>query len=117
MALLGTIQSLQSNNEQLVEWIKIIENQKLPEQVDTVIGKIDSISKGTSKLPERVHTVEFDIQKLPQNFDKVTYRMVLQDGNLYGIQEKFKDMLSLKGNITLKLWNHKCRMWTKKLIP
>lgn len=38
----------------LVNRINIIENQRLSEQVDTMIGKIDSISKATRKLPERV---------------------------------------------------------------
>ena len=62
-------------NTALIDRINIIENQRLSEQVDTMIGKIDSISKGTRKLPERVHTVEFDIQKLSQSFDKLTDRM------------------------------------------
>ena len=100
MALLRTIQSLPTNNEWLVEKIKIIENQRLSEQMNTMTGKIDSISKGTRKVPKRVHTVQFYGQKLSQSFDKVTDRMYLQDGNLHGIQNKFKeDMLSLKGNI------------------
>ena len=89
-----------TNNEWVVERIKIIENQKLSEQVDTMIVIIDSIYNGTRKLPERVHTVEFDIQKLSHNFDKITDKMFLPDGNLKNIQEKFKeDMLFLKGNI------------------
>ena len=68
--------------------------------MDTMIDKIDSISKGTRKLPERVQAVEFDVQTLSQSFDKVTDRMYLQDGNLHDIQEKFKeDMLSLKEKI------------------
>lgn len=41
----------------LVDRINIIENKKLSEQVDAMIGKIDSISKATRKLPESVHTV------------------------------------------------------------
>ena len=57
MALLRMIESLQTNNEQLIERIKIIENQSLSEQVDTMIDKIDSISKGTRNLPERVQAV------------------------------------------------------------
>ena len=47
MALLRTIQFLHNNNEWLVERNKIIENQWLSEQVDTMISKTDSISKGT----------------------------------------------------------------------
>ena len=101
MALLRTIESLRTNNEQLTDRIKIIENQRLSEQVDTMIDKIDSISKGTRKLPERVRvTVEFDVQTLSQSFDKVTDRTYLQDGNRHDIQEKFKEyMLSLKEKI------------------
>lgn len=97
---LRTIESLRTNNEQLIDRIKIIENQRLSEQVDTMTDKIDSISKGTRKLPERVQvTVEFDVQTLSQSFDKVTDRMYLQDGNLHDIQEKFEYMLSLKEKI------------------
>ena len=78
---LRKIRFLRTNIEQLVERIKIIENQGLSEQVDTMIDKIDSMSKGTRKLPERVQAVEFDVQMLPQSFDKVTDRMNLQNGN------------------------------------
>ena len=72
---LRKIRFLRTNIEQLVERIKIIENQGLSEQVDTMIDKIDSMSKGTRKLPERVQAVEFDVQMLPHSFDKVTDRM------------------------------------------
>ena len=78
---LRKIRFLRTNNEQLVERIKIIENQGLSEQVDTMIDKIDSISKGSRKLPEKVQAVEFDLQTLPQSFDKVTDGMYLQNGN------------------------------------
>ena len=53
--------------------------------MDAMIGKIDSISKGTRKLPKRVQAVEFDVQTLSQSFDKVTDKMYLQDGNLHDI--------------------------------
>ena len=62
---LRKIRFLRTNNEQLVERIKIIENQGLSEQEDTMIDKIDSIFKGTRKVPERVQAVEFDVQTLP----------------------------------------------------
>ena len=91
MALLGMIQFLWTNNEQLVDRIKIIKNQRLSEQVDTTIDRIDSIYKGTRKIAEIIHTVEFDIQKLSKSFDKVTDRMYLQDGNLHNIKEKSKE--------------------------
>ena len=65
-----------------------------------MIGKIDSLSKGTKKLPERIHAVEFDFEKLSQSFDKVTDKIYLQDGNLHDIQGQFKEeILSLKGTI------------------
>ena len=68
--------------------------------MDTMIDRIDFISKGTRKLSERIHAVEFDIQNLSKSFDKVADRMYLQDGNLQDIQEKPKEeMLSLKENI------------------
>ena len=70
---------------------------ELIDRINTMIGKIDSISMGTRNFPERVQTVEFDIQKLSKSFDKVTY---LQDGNLHDIQEPFKEeILSSNGNI------------------
>ena len=69
----------------------------LIEWINTMIGKIDSISKGIRNLPERVQAVEFEVITC---FDKVTERIYLQDGNLQDIQEQLKDeMLSLKGNI------------------
>ena len=61
-----------------VDRINMIENQRLSEQVDTMIGKIDSIPKGTRKLSERVHNVEFDVQKLSQSFYKLTERQSTQ---------------------------------------
>ena len=65
-----------------------------------MIGKIDSLSKGTRKLPERIQAVEFDFEKLSQSFDKVTDRIYLQDGNLHDIQGQFKEEIqSLKGTI------------------
>ena len=72
----------------------------LIDRINTMIGKIDSLSKGTKKLPERIQAVEFDFEKLSQSFDKVTDRIYLQDGNLHDIQGQFKEeILSLKGTI------------------
>ena len=69
----------------------------LIDSINTMIGKIDSISKGTRNLPERVQIVEFEVITC---FDKVTDRIYLQDGNLRDIQEQFKEKtLSLKRNI------------------
>ena len=87
MALLGTIQSLQTNNKHLVGRIKIIENQRLSEQMDIMINRIDSISKDTRKLSEKIHTVEFDIQNFSKIFDKVADRMYLQMA-IYMISKK-----------------------------
>lgn len=47
----------------------------LIDRINTMIGKIDFLSKGTRNLPERVQAVEFDFQKLSQSFDKVTDRI------------------------------------------
>ena len=101
MALLGMIQSLQTNNEQLVDRINIIKYHRLSEKINTMTDKIESISKGTRKLSERIHTVEFDNQKLSKSYDKLTEKMHLQeDGNLHDIQVKSKEeMLSLKEKI------------------
>ena len=72
----------------------------LIDRINTMIGKIDSLSKGTKKLPERIQAVEFDFEKLSQSVDKVTDRIYLQDGNLHDIQGQFKEeILSLKGII------------------
>ena len=57
----------------------------LIDRINTMIGKIDSLSKGTKKLPERIQAVEFDFEKLSQSFDKLTDRLYLQDGNLHDI--------------------------------
>ena len=69
----------------------------LNDRINTMIGKIDSISKGTRNLPERVQAVEFEVITC---FDKGTDKIYLQGGNLHDIQEQFKEkMLSLKENI------------------
>ena len=59
----------------------------LIDRINTMIGKIDSVSKGTRNLPERVQAVEFEVITC---FDKVTERIYLQDGNLHDIQEQFR---------------------------
>ena len=97
------IQSLQTNNVQLVDRINTIKNQKLPEKINTnkidinLAYKTESISKSTKKLSERIHTVEFDNQNLLKCYDRLADRVFLQDGNLHTIQVMFKNgMLSLK---------------------
>ena len=83
----------------LLHIISLWKYMALINRINTMIGKIDSLSKGTRNLPERVQAVEFDSQKLSQSFDKATDRIYLQNGNLHDIQEQFKEeMLSLKGN-------------------
>lgn len=47
----------------------------LIDRINKMIGKINSISKGTRNLSESVQAVEFDFQKLSQSFDKVTDRI------------------------------------------
>ena len=61
----------QTNNEQPVDRINTVENQKLPEKINTIqkgninlTDKIESMSKDIEKLSERIHTVEFVIQNL-----------------------------------------------------
>ena len=67
----------------LLHIISLWKYMALIDRINTMIGKIDSISKGTRNLSERVQAVQFDIQKLSQSFDKVTDRLYLQDGNLH----------------------------------
>ena len=71
-ALLEIKQSLLTNNEQLADRIKTIENQKLPDKKNNTIekdsinlaNKTQSLSNGIVTLSERIHTVELDIHRL-----------------------------------------------------
>ena len=63
--LLEMIQSLQTNNEQLVEKINTLERDAI-----NLTHKIQSMSKGTEKLSKRIHTVEFDNQNLLKSYDR-----------------------------------------------
>lgn len=59
----------------LLNVISVWKYVALIDRINTMIGKIDSLSKSTRNLPEWVQAVEFDFQKLSQSFDKVTDRI------------------------------------------
>ena len=80
-----------------------------------MIGKIDCISKDTKNLPERVQAIEFAIQKLSQSFDKVTeYTSRMATYMIPRSLSRRRYYLRME---TLRPWNHRCRMGTRKFIP
>ena len=79
------IQSLQTNNEQLVVKINTMERHSIS------LTEKSSMLKGAETLSERIHAADFNNQNLLKSYDKLTDKLSLQEGNKDAIKIISKD--------------------------
>ena len=54
-------------------------------------NKTQSMTEGAETLSERIHTVEYNNRTLSKDYDRLTDRMSLQEGNMNTIKIMSKD--------------------------
>ena len=80
-AFLEMIQSLQTNNEQLVGKISTLERDTI-----NLMDRIQSVLEGAETLSERICAAEFNNRNLLNSHDKLTEKVSLQEGNMHTVK-------------------------------